>query len=155
MPAPDLIYELESTRNFFNTTLSVFEAPDAAFVPHAGMFSVAGQVAHVGDTIDWFIVGAFGPGWDMDFDAGVARAKAVTSLEDARAMMLASFDKAIAVVSAATDDELNAPIPNDTIMNGAPRRSVINAIVDHTAHHRGALSVYARLLGKVPMMPYA
>jgi len=32
---------------------------------------------------------------------------------------------------------------------------VINAIVDHTAHHRGALSVYARLPGKVPMMPYA
>ncbi len=24
----------------------------------------------------------------------------------------------------------------------------------HTAHHRGALAVYARLLGKVPAMPY-
>jgi hypothetical protein len=26
---------------------------------------------------------------------------------------------------------------------------------DHTAHHRGALTVYSRLLGKVPKMPYA
>jgi uncharacterized damage-inducible protein DinB len=26
--------------------------------------------------------------------------------------------------------------------------------VEHTAHHRGALTVYSRLLGKVPPMPY-
>ncbi len=32
---------------------------------------------------------------------------------------------------------------------------MISAITDHTSHHRGALSVYARLLGKVPAMPYA
>jgi len=38
-------------------------------------------------------------------------------------------------------------------MNG-PRLVVIGAISDHTAHHRGALTVYARLLGKEPKMPY-
>jgi uncharacterized damage-inducible protein DinB len=27
-------------------------------------------------------------------------------------------------------------------------------MVEHTAHHRGALTVYSRLLGKVPLMPY-
>ena len=27
--------------------------------------------------------------------------------------------------------------------------------VAHTAHHRGALTVYSRQLGKVPPMPYA
>jgi uncharacterized damage-inducible protein DinB len=40
-------------------------------------------------------------------------------------------------------------------MGGAPKRAVISGIVDHTAHHRGSLAVYARLRGKVPTMPYA
>jgi len=38
---------------------------------------------------------------------------------------------------------------------GAPRAAVVSGIADHTAHHRGALSVYARLIGKEPPMPYA
>ena len=40
-------------------------------------------------------------------------------------------------------------------MKGAPRAAVVGPIVDHTAHHRGALTVYARLLGKVAPMPYS
>jgi uncharacterized damage-inducible protein DinB len=39
-------------------------------------------------------------------------------------------------------------------MGGQPRHSIIGALIDHTAHHRGALTVYARLLSKVPPMPY-
>jgi uncharacterized damage-inducible protein DinB len=39
-------------------------------------------------------------------------------------------------------------------MGGAPRLAVFVAIADHTAHHRGALAVYARLNGIVPPMPY-
>ena len=40
------------------------------------------------------------------------------------------------------------------IMGGAPRLAIFGAINDHTAHHRGALTVYARLNGIVPPMPY-
>ena len=40
------------------------------------------------------------------------------------------------------------------IMGGAPRMAVISAITDHTAHHRGALTVYARMNTIVPPMPY-
>jgi uncharacterized damage-inducible protein DinB len=32
--------------------------------------------------------------------------------------------------------------------------AIFGAITDHTAHHRGALTVYARLNGIVPPMPY-
>ena len=31
---------------------------------------------------------------------------------------------------------------------------IVWAMVEHTAHHRGALTVYSRPLGKVPPMPY-
>jgi uncharacterized damage-inducible protein DinB len=48
-----------------------------------------------------------------------------------------------------------APIADGPIMGGAPRMAIFGAITDHTAHHRGALTVYARLGGAVPPMPYA
>lgn len=155
MLAAGLVHELESTRKFFATSTSVLEEGDSGFAPHPELYTVAGHVAHVADTIDWFIAGAFGAGWEMDFDAAIARAKAITSLTEARALLAKAFDDAIATVRTATDEQLAAPIPNDTIMDGAPRMAVISGIVDHTAHHRGALTVYARLLGKVSPMPYA
>jgi uncharacterized damage-inducible protein DinB len=39
-------------------------------------------------------------------------------------------------------------------MGGLPKKSIFGGITDHTAHHRGALTVYARLKGIVPPMPY-
>ena len=70
-------------------------------------------------------------------------------------MLEQAFEQAIAAVRPMSDAELDQPIPNDIVMGGALKRAVINGIVDHTAHHRGSLVVYARLRGKVPAMPYA
>ena len=53
-----------------------------------------------------------------------------------------------------SDEELMQLLPVDSIFPSMPRASVIDGLVDHTAHHRGALTVYARLLGKTPEMPY-
>jgi uncharacterized damage-inducible protein DinB len=149
-----LIMELESTKKFFNATLSIFEASDAGFAPNPELYTVAGHVAHSADSVEWLVEGAFGDGWDMDFEGLIARAKAVTSLDEAKEWLDRSFAKAIEVVGAASDEELFAPIPDKRIMEGAPRAAIVSAIVDHTAHHRGALAVYARLIGKVPPMPY-
>lgn len=154
MLAAALVHELESTRKFFATTISVFESADAGFAPQPEMYSVAGHIAHAADSVEWFIAGAFGAGWDMDFEGMIARARAVTTLDEAKAMFAKAFADAILTVGPATDEQLHATIPNDTIMDGAPRLAVISGIVDHTAHHRGALTVYARLLGKVAPMPY-
>jgi uncharacterized damage-inducible protein DinB len=104
--------------------------------------------------VDWFVEGAFGEGWNMDFDAELAKAKAVTSLADAKEHLEEAFANIIDVIGSASDEELCAPIPDKQIMEGAPRCSIVSGIMDHTAHHRGALTVYARLLGKEPPMPY-
>ena len=53
-----------------------------------------------------------------------------------------------------SDAELMAPLPAGPIMGGAPRMAIFSAITDHTAHHRGALTVDARISGIVPPMPY-
>lgn len=152
--ADRLVSELEIAKRYFETTTGVLEPEDASFAPEPGMFTVAGQIAHVADSAEWFLDGAFGPGWDLDFDASVAGAKAVTDLEEAREWFGRAFRRCIGVVGAASDDQLSAPIPDERIMKGAPRSAIVNGIVDHTAHHRGSLAVYARLLGKTPPMPY-
>ncbi len=149
------VAELESTRKFFLTTIAVLNTEHEAFAPHADMYTTAGHVAHVAITADWFMAGAFGAGWDTDYDVHIAQAKAVTSLDTARGMLDRAFEQAIATLRTTSEEELDQPIPNDIVMGGAPRRAVISGIVDHTAHHRGSLAVYARLCGKVPTMPYA
>ena len=45
-------------------------------------------------------------------------------------------------------------MPEGPVMGGQPGSEVVRAMIEHTAHHRGALTVYSRLLGKVPPMPY-
>jgi uncharacterized damage-inducible protein DinB len=149
-----LVTELEATRKYFKTTLAVFDSHDAGFAPAPELYTVAGHVAHAADSIDWFIEGAFGDGWDMDFEGLIAKARAVTSLEEAVAWLDRSFAHAIATVGGASDETLSRSIPDTRIMGGAPRMAVISGIVDHTAHHRGSLAVYARLIGKEPAMPY-
>lgn len=150
-----LVKELESTQKFFMTTLSIFEPDDAGFAPYPELYTVAGHVAHPADSIDWFIEGAFGGGWDMEFEASVAKAKAVTSLQEAIEWLNRAFVNAKAVVGKASDQILFEPIPDTRIMEGAPRLAVVSGIVDHTAHHRGSLAVYARLIGKQAPMPYS
>ena len=153
--AQGLAKALESNLRFFKNTLSVFGPEDANFAPQPVMFTVAGQVAHVAGTVDWFLEGAFGDGWDMDFDAHIAEAKAVTDLGSATSALEAAFQRAIETIAPLGDAELFEPIADTRIMGGAPKIAVVSGIVDHTAHHRGSLAVYARVMGKEPVMPYS
>jgi len=153
--AEGFVAELNMTLKFFKTSIGVFDEGDSGFAPQPELYTVAAHVDHTADTIDWFVEGAFGDGWNMDFDALIAKSKNATSLEAALATLDTSFAKAVEVVGGASDADLFAPIADEKIMAGAPRAAIVGAITDHTAHHRGALSVYARLLGKEPTMPYA
>jgi uncharacterized damage-inducible protein DinB len=155
MKAENLVAELRSIEAFFNTSTSCLTEADSDFAPVEGTWTVAQQVAHVARTIDWFVEGAFRPeGFDMDFDRHVAESSRVRSLQAARAWLEAAFARAREAFGTKSDAELSQPLPEGPVMGG-PRWSVVSAISDHTAHHRGALTVYSRLLGKVPVMPYA
>ena len=153
--AQGYIQELQMSLKFFKNTISVFEEADSGYAAQPEMFTVAGQVAHAAGTVDWFVEGAFGKGWDMNFEAHLAETNAVMRISDAKELLENAFANVVAVFGGASDEDLCAPIPDKAIMEGAPRCAIASAITDHTAHHRGALSVYARLLGKQPPMPYA
>lgn len=153
--AEQAVLDLDNAQEYFvRSTRNLTEA-HASLTPAPGVMTAAQQVAHAAQTVDWFMEGAFRPeGFDTDFEAHGRALAAITSLADARAWFARAFDAARDRVREMSDADLVAPLPPGPIMGGAPRMAVFGAITDHTAHHRGALTVYARLAGVVPPMPY-
>ncbi|MFN7924244.1 MAG: DinB family protein [Bryobacteraceae bacterium] len=153
--AQQCLAELASSREFFNRSTRNLTEALSGYAPADGLMTTAQQVAHVAQTVDWFMEGAFRPeGFGMDFDAMMKSVFAVTSLAAARAWYEKAIASASSTLGAKSDAELMTPLPAGPIMGGAPRMAIISALVDHTAHHRGVLTMYARLNGIVPPMPY-
>ena len=144
--------QLEVSKEFFDRSTSVLAEADSGFRPKPGMMTVAQQAAHAAQTIDWFVQGVSRPeGFDLNFERQAKELQTVTSLAAARTMLETAFNKAIQFVRTA---DLASLIPPGPIMGGQPIGNIVWGIVEHTAHHRGALTVYSRQLGKVPAMPY-
>lgn len=155
MLSEKIIARLKSLHQFFSNTTECLAEEDSVFAPGEGMHTVAQHMAEVAHTIDWFVEGAFGTeGFDMDFEAGRRKIMGCQSLNEARRRLNEAVEKAVKFVEGKTDDELRKPLPAESHMEGQPTETIFWAITDHTAHHRGALAVYARLLGKTPKMPY-
>lgn len=151
----DLQQDLANIREYFDRSTRSLTEEDSGFAPAEGMFTTAQLVAHVAQTIEWFFAGAFNPGgFSMDWEGMDREVRAVQSLADARRWLERAFAAGQAAIAAHPAGEWEALLPPGPIMGGAPRFTILGAIRDHTAHHRGALTVYARLRGKVPPMPY-
>lgn len=158
-PVADLrsltLAQLGQARAFFAKSTDVLKEEHSSFRPTPEMMSVACQVAHVAITINWFVDGVFGAGFDLDFERLDREAAAFDSLTAARACLADAFELASARFGAAGEAELAACLPPNPILPQKPRFTVAASIAEHTAHHRGALTVYARVLGLVPEMPYS
>lgn len=134
--------------------LSDFKPEHGEFVPEEGMMSVAQQIHHIAFTVKWFREGAFGAGFNMDFEALEAENRKELSLEDALAEVAREYDELAAFVEPMSEAELMQPLTPNPVFGEIPRVAVFSAQMDHTAHHRGSLAVYLRLLGITPKMPY-
>ena len=149
-----LIQELKTQEKFFLNTISCLTEEDSGFKPTEEVYTVAQHIGHAAETIDWFFNGIFSnKGFDMNFENYEERMKKYTSFEKCVQQFKEATANGVEQLKNASDAKLMAPITGE-IMTGAPKMSVVGGIVDHTAHHRGALAVYARLLGKKPEMPY-
>jgi len=145
---------LKSARKFFDKTIACLREQDAEYAPAEGMFTVAQHIAHAAQSVEWFLEGAFRPqGMNLDFEGLEKEVRQVKEMEDALAWWNSAMDEAIVSVGNTAPEAWNDPIRGE-IMGGAPRHAIFLGIHDHTAHHRGALAVYARLLGLEPAMPY-
>ncbi len=152
----DYANQLLASKDFFDRSTRVLDEADSGFRPREGMMTVAQQVAHAAHTLDWFVEGASRPeGFDLDFEKIGKVLEGVTSLTAAREWMEKSYATAIQFLRSCSAEDLARPLPAGPVMGGQPVSDIVWAMVDHTAHHRGALTVYSRELGKVPVMPYA
>jgi uncharacterized damage-inducible protein DinB len=151
----DFANQLVASKDFFERSTRVLDEEASGFRPREGMMTAAQQVAHVAQTLDWFIQGASRPeGFDLNFEKIAKELESVASLAAARKALEAAFANAIGFLRGRSAEQLAAPLPAGPIMGGQPVSNIVWAMVEHTAHHRGALTVYSRLLGKVPPMPY-
>ena len=129
-PQPyDFANQLLASKDFFERSTRVLDEADSGFRPREGMMTVAQQVAHTAQTLDWFIEGASRP---QGFD----------------------YANAVHFLRSRSPEDLAQPLPPGPVMGGQPISDIVWSMVEHTAHHRGALTVYSRQLGKVPPMPY-
>jgi uncharacterized damage-inducible protein DinB len=148
--------QLLASKDYFNRSTRVLEEADSEFRPKPEMMTVAQQVAHTAQTLDWFVQGATrSEGFDLDFEKHAKTVDAVTSLAAARQMLETAYGNAIDFLNTQSTEDLARPLPEGPVMGGSPVSDIVWAMVEHTAHHRGALTIYSRQLGKVPVMPYA
>lgn len=148
--------DLEVARERFNRSIRPLTDAHSSVTPATGMMTAAQQVAHVAYTIEWFMERAFSPrGFDTPFEALAAPVQACRSMSEAKAWFDRSVAKAQQLVADKSDAEMLAPLPAGLIMAGAPRVAVVRGMIEHAAHHRGALTVYARVAGVVPGGAYA
>ena len=156
MSDSQLVSDLNRAKEYFDRSSRCFTEEDSTFRPTAESMSVAQQIAHVAQTIDWFVEGAFRPeGFDMDFETSALKIMKVESLAEARAWSDRAFANAVSVLGSKSEEEMMVALPEGPVMGGEPRIAIIHGIQDHTAHHRGALTVLARLRGHQPTMPYS
>lgn len=155
LQAYDFANQLLASKDFFDRSTRVLDEADSGFRPQKDMMTVAQQVAHTAQTLDWFIEGASRPeGFDLNFSSHVAALEQVTSLAAARKSLDAAYAKSIQFLRSQSPEDLAKPLPAGPVMGGQPITDIVWAMVEHSAHHRGALTVYSRQLGKVPPMPY-
>jgi uncharacterized damage-inducible protein DinB len=154
--SPELVAnQLLASKEFFGRSTSVLDEADSGFRPQEGMMTAAQQVAHTAQTLDWFIEGVSRPeGFDLDFEKHAKALECMTSLAAARRMLETAYANAIQFIRSRSSEDLARALPPGPIMGGQPLSDIVWAMVEHTAHHRGALTVYSRLLRKVPPMPY-
>lgn len=153
--AQQALSQLQTAHEYFNRSTRNLTEAHSTFAPANEAMTAAQQVAHAAHTIDWFVEGAFRPeGFDLNWEAQAKLVSGYTSLAQARVWFERAVASATAKVTSLTDADLLAPIADGPVMGGVPRFAIFSAITDHTAHHRGALAVYARLNGIIPPMPY-
>lgn len=149
-----LVDELKSSLEYFDRSAACLTEEDADFCPKPDMMTAAQQTAHVGLSVDWFMEGVFGPEFDMDFEGHIAAIQKFRTMGAARQKVRDSYANAIKTIEESSVADLEKRIPPGPVMGGLSRHRVVEGIVDHTAHHRGALTVYSRVRGHVPTMPY-
>lgn len=178
------VQKLRDHQEFFHRVMTTFDEEDSNFRPTEGTMSVANQVLHAAVANEYFLSGIFGPydgyaplckgtkgfidmGWVgladekelgvvLNKDEWPIAAAAGTSIKKALALFDQVIDDAAAMFETVTPEALAAEkLPqNPVIPIDYTYPEMFELMIDHMAHHRGALVTYAHLIGKDCKIPY-
>src|SRR5512133_780951 len=108
----DFASQLLASKDFFDRSTRVLDEADSGFRPREGMMTVAQQVAHTAQTLDWFVEGASRrEGFDLDFGKHAKALESVTSLAAARQMLETAYANAIRFLRSRGPEDLARPPP--------------------------------------------
>src|SRR5512134_3080957 len=104
MSKDTMLGQMASMQEYFDRSTRALEETDSGFAPKPEMYTVAQLVAHVAQTVDWFIQGAFAAaGFDLDFERMDKEVRAVESLGNARTWMVRACAAAKAAVESKSE----------------------------------------------------
>jgi len=149
----DIVRRVEEARHNFLRVVEPLDESNSSYCPTPDMWTAAEQVFHAGSGINWFREGIFGAGFAEAHEAHAKDESEAKSLKHAVDHFNGAMDLLIDALNKVDDSVFKEPVPEDAPINGK-KGDVISNILDHTAHHRGALQTYVRLLGKTPNSPY-
>ena len=154
MEGNSAVAQLRVMQKFFKKSISVLDEADSGYRPGDTGWTVAQQLRHTAMTVEWFTDGVFGgKGFATDWEAQMAHINQASSLDEEKAYFDKAVDDACTTWGKLSEADLMEVI-SDPLMGTMPKIAVVGSMVDHTAHHRGALATYARVMGKEPEMPY-
>ena len=146
---------MRNERKFLQNIVKDITPENGEFRPTDESMTAVQQIRHIAGTVRWFREGAFGKGFDADFEKAAAEVAKPATLDQALKELNETYDDFIAFLESQSAEELAKPMADNPFMGNSPRFVVVTACNEHTAHHRGALTVYLRLVGVTPTMAYA
>ncbi|MEZ4454029.1 MAG: DinB family protein [Nannocystaceae bacterium] len=169
-------------KSAFHRTMDCFDESHSTYRPAPGMLTAADQVLHVLNSNEYMLSGLFGPfdgigpasRWQRgfgdlswlryantgDFEAHLPTSPALAEARSSLGKALELLDQSLFITALVLEskgpDELTAPLLENPLfpVDGLTSEDLLESMFDHVAHHRGALSQYARLLGLDPKLPY-
>lgn len=178
------VQKIRDHQEYFHRVVECFTEEDSDFRPAKDTLSVAGQVLHVALSIEYFLSGMFGPydgfgpmarfdrgftdmnwaplasekdlGMVLDVEDWPIAAEASNSFTKALELFDQIMDTAAEIFGSKTIEQLQTErLPeNPVIPTNFTYPDILELMIDHIAHHRGALVVYGHILGRDPKIPY-
>lgn len=145
---------MHESRQCFLRGIRPLTEEDSSYRIADAMRTVAQQVGHTAQVVEFFVEGGLGDGFDYDYVAREEALSDVTSLEAATAWVNRAFDDAIDRLERASLGDLLRRLPEGGMLSNEFTISVIGGIVDGVAHQRGVLASYIEALGRTPGFPY-
>lgn len=143
----DLIEHLERFRAVTLRVFDVIEDEDLSWRPQPGQYSLGQQLLHIAQAEDMYAQGLFEGRWNYDL------VRFPPTLPD-----LPELKSFFARVRAFTTERISGVRPEDLSriveIPGSPLKHTLRSwlwfLVEHEMHHKAQVSVYLRLMGRVP-----